>query len=366
MDLQQKVLLSANVCALAFNAAILGTALPHEPFHIPFLDVRTSVLCVASFSLATCLLGLFAAVSKRVVALLSYGFANLVCMCFYLYAVILCFLSPDLMPMKTDDKHTHSAVAGLGITIIVLITPTTVLASRISGYVLTARAWGTALSLVSLIMAIALLSFSSQVNEKKRGHVPALVVAASAFQILDSAVGVPTFLLTWKRVLKAHTAYSCLSALMMMVAVIVASTGTNYVFPPCAPPSPTQLSPSPPYPMPPYPMPPPPSPLPSSPPPPPPPILVPPPAKPTRRFLLENTAPSSEAACSSSKQLALLGALAAITLVVSAADIACALVLLLQKNPEQLVAKHVQLRGSAAGDKKEKEHDDDARELLYH
>lgn len=297
----QKALIICNTVALAFNCAILGSTLPSS-YRIPFLNVRTSVLCVASFSLVSNLVGIVSALSKNFYALVFYSFSTVVISVFYFYASILCFISPAYVPV---DQHTIAAGV-LGLLICVLIVPTTVISTKMTNLHFTTRFYGAFFSMVSLIVSVALLVFSTQVNEVLKTPSSALLVASSTFEIIDCALGIPMFLCNWANILKLHTAFSVFSAFMLLVGSLTAIITHNTLkflhcdggFAPAPPSGGT---------------------------PPVPPSGAPPPPLPPRRILLETHALNDE--CTSYK-LALLGALASISVAAATGDIVCSILLL--------------------------------------
>jgi len=313
LDRSQKALVASNVVALAFNSAILGSSLPSS-YKIPFLNVRTSVICVASFSLISNVIGIVSSIFKWTPALLFYSFSTVVVTVFYFYAAVLCFIAPSYVPV---DHHTH--VAGvLGLLICIIITPTTIVSAKMTQLQFTTRFYGAFFSMVSLIVSVALLVFSTQVNEVFKNPSSALLVASSTFEILDCVLGIPMFLCNWSRMLQLHTAYSVFSAFMLLVGSLTAIiTHKTLRFMNCTMPPPTTYPPQPLLP---------------------PPVPLPPPPSPTNstsggRHLLQTGLQDN---CTN-YQLALLGALASISVAVAAGDIVCSVLLL--KNSKTQNAK---------------------------
>lgn len=297
----QKALIICNIVSLAFNSAILGSSLPSS-YRIPFLNVRTSVICVASFSLVSNIIGIISALSKNFYALVFYSFSTVVISIFYFYASILCFIAPAYVPV---DQHTIAAGV-LGMLVCVCIMPTTVISTKMTNLHFTTRFYGAFFSMVSLIVSVALLVFSTQVNEVFKNPSSALLVASSTFEIIDCALGIPMFLCNWANILKLHTAYSVFSAFMLLVGSLTAIiTHKNLKFLHCGIPPPSPLA----QPYPPSPQ-----------------LLPPsPPPLPPRRILLQASASNDEC---TSYQLALLGALASISVAVAVGDIVCSILLL--------------------------------------
>ena len=349
---------AANVVGFLFNASVLGLKFASLKHRTPLADVKTSVLCVASFSLVLCLAGAVLAFVRNRRALVAYAFSTLIVLSFYTYVIVLCFVAPAQLPVG----HGHErAAAGLGIVVCLLTAPCVYVAAALAGRAWTAQTLGAACSVTSLAVSVTLLAFGIAGSGTRVGAPAAgAVISAACFELIDCLVGIPMFWFQWNRVLTAHAAWSVLSAVMLVVGASVALAADDvYVFTSCKKPALADLLSPPPSPWPPSPFPPaPPPPLPPLPPLPPMPNTPPALANLStpgvgRKLLLNATevanavrAASPAPTECSEHELQLMGALAAVTLVVSIADIACSAVLILKnrvvrpEDTEVLVEMH--------------------------
>jgi hypothetical protein len=215
----------ANVSAALCNAIVLATKLPHVSYRIPVLDPTASVLCVASFSLVVSIAGVAAGTLHSRVGYAAYVVASLVVLVFYLYAVILCFVQPEELPVAS--QRDVSAAGALCAVVTVLVSLACYAAARLGGRAWTAARLGALCSFVSLVVACALAGFGAQMPSSR------VVLAAGVFEIVDSVAAVPIFLCGWKRMVRVHTVWSTVSLVFLVVGVIVAIRSNEYVFTQC-------------------------------------------------------------------------------------------------------------------------------------
>jgi hypothetical protein len=365
---------AANVAGLCFNAVVLSAKFAGTPSALSLVDIHTSAVCVASFSLVLCVAGIVLACLKQRHALAVYAFGTLVVISFYTYVIVLCFIAPNEVPV---GRVSARVMAGAGVVVCLLTAPCVYVAAVLAGRAWTARSLGASCSATTLAVTCALMAFGAKtVDSGASASVTGVVIAAAVFKMIDCLVGIPMFVFQWQKVLKAHTVWSVLSAIMLIVGASAALAADNvYVFTTCKTLSPPPVSPLAPSPQPPspafFPAPPSPAffpappnpvpfPLPPSPelfPPPPSPGFLPPPPSPEgfppppspefsptplgRKLLMNVTelmaSPTLPLMECAERELAMMGALAAVTLVVSCVDIACSVVLLLKKNRRQAV-----------------------------
>jgi hypothetical protein len=225
----RKAFVAANCVAVLFNIIIVAAKLPHIPYRLPVLDVTASVLVVASFSLAVSAGGLLAAYAQRRNGYVAFVIASLMVLVFYVYAVVLCFVQPEALPMAST-KHV-AEVKGLSIAVIFFVSCTVYCAATLSGRAWTAARLGAVCSFVSLIVACTLAGFGAQLKASQPSH---LVLASSSFEIVDSLLGIPIFLYGWRRLMRLHAAWSTASLILMTAGAIVAVRSDDYVFAQCS------------------------------------------------------------------------------------------------------------------------------------
>jgi hypothetical protein len=219
---------AANVVALLFNIVVLAAKLPHAPYRLPVLDVTASVFAVASFSLVVSVGGLVAAYVQRRNGYVAFVVASMVVLVFYVYAVVLCFVQPEALPVVSQKRV--SDVKALSMIIIFCVSCTVYCAAALSGRAWTAARLGAMCSFVSLIVACTLAGFGAQLKASQPSK---LVVVSSSFEIVDSLLGIPIFLCGWRRLIRMHVVWSTVSLILMTAGAIVAVRSDDYSFTMC-------------------------------------------------------------------------------------------------------------------------------------
>lgn len=220
-----------NAIAAILNAGILCARLPDsaEP---PLLNAHVAAKCVASFALVTSLAGACVPHMDAQKARVGYAFympASLLVLAFYLYTAILCLVD---FPLHAGGSIDGRSIAGICISVCILMCPTIYCAARMAGRAWSAARLGATCSFVSLVLACTLASFGASLRRQDATS-GTLVVVAACFELLASALGIPIYLLRWKNLLRAHTAWSCVSSFVLLAGVSTAVHSDERLFELC-------------------------------------------------------------------------------------------------------------------------------------
>jgi hypothetical protein len=185
------------------------------------LRVDTTTMTVASFGLAVSLFGILISQRNWRRLYVTYAFFSLVILFFYFFAALLCGIEPNSLPLT--DRRAAKSLAFLSSFVCITLSVQTFVAAYLAGRVFTAQRLGAACAFISLVSSCCLVAFGSQL-EPETHPASAYVIAAGSVEIADSLFAIPMFLFRWKKSLALHAGWSAMSALMLFSGAIVSLT----------------------------------------------------------------------------------------------------------------------------------------------